>query len=98
MHQLKCFAMMDTIHIRKLGYPIRHSLEDFLNRYRVLLDTTACDPRTVRPDLIDSYLPVYLFSLPPVIPCVLAGLPRGRLLPAVRPSAAPSLETNASGK
>uniref|UniRef100_H3CR28 Myosin VIIBb n=1 Tax=Tetraodon nigroviridis TaxID=99883 RepID=H3CR28_TETNG len=46
MHQLKCFGLMDTVHIRKLGYPIRHSLEYFLNRYRVLLDRTACDPKT----------------------------------------------------
>ncbi|TWW72912.1 Unconventional myosin-VIIb [Takifugu flavidus] len=46
MHQLKCFGMMDTIHIRKLGYPIRHSHKDFLNRYRMLLDRTVCDPKT----------------------------------------------------
>lgn len=47
-HQLKCFGMMDTVHIRKLGYPIRHSHQDFLSRYRMLLDRTVCDPTTVR--------------------------------------------------
>lgn len=55
MHQLKCFGLMDTIHIRKLGYPVRHSLEYFLSRYRVLLDRTACDPKTVSRHLADTY-------------------------------------------
>lgn len=47
LHQLNCFGLMDTIHIRKLGYPIRHSLEYFQNRYRVLLDRSACHPKVV---------------------------------------------------
>lgn len=55
MHQLKSFGLMDTIHIRKLGYPVRHSLEYFRNRYRVLLDRTACDPKTVSRHLMDTY-------------------------------------------
>lgn len=54
MHQLKCFGLMDTIHIRRLGFPIRYSLEYFLNRYRVLLDRTACDLRTVSHHLLDT--------------------------------------------
>ena len=48
MRQLRYSGMMDTVRIRKLGFPIRHSFKDFLQRYRVLLNTADCDPKTVR--------------------------------------------------
>jgi len=47
MVQLRYSGMMDTVRIRKLGYPIRHTFTHFLFRYRVLLNTTMCDPKTV---------------------------------------------------
>uniref|UniRef100_A0A8C5AQ86 Myosin VIIBb n=1 Tax=Gadus morhua TaxID=8049 RepID=A0A8C5AQ86_GADMO len=44
MVQLRYSGMMDTVRIRKLGFPIRHTFKDFMFRYRVLLNTSdgAC--------------------------------------------------------
>lgn len=47
MRQLRYSGMMDTIHIRKQGYPIRHTFKEFLRRYRILLNPNDCNPKTV---------------------------------------------------
>ncbi|XP_036421253.1 unconventional myosin-VIIb [Colossoma macropomum] len=49
MQQLRYSGMLETIKIRKSGYPIRHRFTEFLGRYRVLLKTTDCDPNKEPP-------------------------------------------------
>uniref|UniRef100_A0A8C8YM60 Unconventional myosin-VIIb n=1 Tax=Prolemur simus TaxID=1328070 RepID=A0A8C8YM60_PROSS len=49
LRQLRYSGMMETVHIRKSGFPIRYSLEDFSQRFCVLL------PSATRTQLRDKF-------------------------------------------
>ncbi|XP_029971015.1 unconventional myosin-VIIa-like [Salarias fasciatus] len=50
LRQLRYSGMMDTVHIRNLGFPIRHTFAEFLERYRVLLKMTEAERKTAKPE------------------------------------------------
>lgn len=41
IRQLRYSGMMETVHIRKSGFPIRYSFEEFSQRFRVLLPSAV---------------------------------------------------------
>ncbi|XP_058405723.1 unconventional myosin-VIIb [Diceros bicornis minor] len=49
LRQLRYSGMMETVHIRKSGFPIRYTFEEFSQRFRVLL------PSAVRLQLRDKF-------------------------------------------
>ena len=48
VRQLRYSGMMETIRIRRAGYPIRHRFDEFVDRYRIL--ATGIGPSHMVPD------------------------------------------------
>jgi myosin-7 len=58
--QLRYSGMMETIRIRRAGYPIRHYFADFVDRYRILTigipPSHKCDCKVASKKICDAVL------------------------------------------
>ena len=59
LNQLKYSGMMETVRIRRAGYPVRRTFEDFLYRYHILARTQpgGGDPKDRSALLVRLYDP-----------------------------------------
>ncbi|XP_014679552.1 PREDICTED: myosin-VIIa-like, partial [Priapulus caudatus] len=60
VRQLRYSGMMETIRIRRAGYPIRHTFKEFVDRYRLLLagvpPSHRCDCRVATTSIAAAVL------------------------------------------